>query len=288
MAKSPVGGSRAYLKGRIGSDVYTLGKDGKGKTQQIVRSLAEEVANPRTSSQMFGRMVMTTVMQAAKALNPIIDHSFDGVPTGQPSISQFIKENYKLIAADAKANPSQYNSYGLNKYQEKGLKMGKYVLSNGSYVNNGQASATNKGIEIEDYSGAFTVKSIREAMGVGNGGYLTYVGMTVAGGLYYFRISLKEGLSDTATIDAASAPSQFDVEGNCTVSFSIDSVSLKVEIDGTPAIKGRGLISTAKVNGKFKHSRCKMEQSDYPTWCSDVALPTYPVGSEQYLNGGDL
>lgn len=288
MAKSPVGGSRAYLKGRIGSDVYTLGKDGKGKTQQIVRSLAEEVANPRTSSQMFGRMVMTTVMQAAKALNAIIDHSFDGVPTGQPSISQFIKENYKLIAEDAKNNPSNSNRYGLNKYQEKGIKLGAYVISSGSVVKSEMVSAVTTGLDIEDISMAFTVKSVREAMGVGKDGYLTFVGITNTGSVYYFRANLKEGLNDTDTVDAASAPNQFEIEGNCSVTFEISSDTLSIKVSGVTDIKSRGVICTVKSNGKFKHSRAKMSSSQTPTWNCDTALPTYPVGSEQYLNGGDL
>ena len=87
MAKSPVGGSRAMLKGRIGSDVYSVGKDGKGRRQQVVRSLAEQVSNPRTQAQMEGRMIMSTVMQAVAGLSAIIDHSFDGIANGQPSIS---------------------------------------------------------------------------------------------------------------------------------------------------------------------------------------------------------
>lgn len=46
MAKSKSGGTRSYIRGKIGADVYSVGKDGKGKRQQVVRSLAEQVANP--------------------------------------------------------------------------------------------------------------------------------------------------------------------------------------------------------------------------------------------------
>ena len=92
MAKSKNGGSRAYIRGRIGSDVYSVGKDGKGQKQQVIRSLAVQVANPRTSNQMFGRMIMSTVMQAVSGLSFIIDHSFDGKVKGQPSISEFIRQ----------------------------------------------------------------------------------------------------------------------------------------------------------------------------------------------------
>ena len=67
MAKSKSGGTRSLIRGRVGSDVYSIGKDGKGQRQQVVRSLAETVANPRSQSQMFNRMVMSTVMQIGRA-----------------------------------------------------------------------------------------------------------------------------------------------------------------------------------------------------------------------------
>ena len=93
MAKSKSGGTRSMIRGRVGSDVYSIGKNANGKKQQIVRSLAETVANPQTIAQMRGRMIMSTVMQAQSALKPIIDHSFDNVVGVQPNLSEFIKRN---------------------------------------------------------------------------------------------------------------------------------------------------------------------------------------------------
>ena len=134
MAKSKSGGTRSYIRGRIGSDVYSIGRDGKGSRQQVVRSLAEQVSNPRSQSQMFGRMIMSTVMQAVSGLAPIIDHSFDGVAKGQPSISEFIRRNYALVKADAVAHAATGNSFELSKFQEKGCKVGYYAISTGTVV----------------------------------------------------------------------------------------------------------------------------------------------------------
>ena len=52
MAKSKVGGTRAYIRGRIGSDVYSIGKTSAGKKQQVVRSLAEQVKNPKKKKKI--------------------------------------------------------------------------------------------------------------------------------------------------------------------------------------------------------------------------------------------
>lgn len=96
MARSKSGGTRSYIRGKIGADVYCVGKDGKGSRQQVVRSLAEQVANPQTNPQMVQRMLMNSVAQLTHALKPIIDHSYAGIPAGQPSISHF-----RSLALDA-------------------------------------------------------------------------------------------------------------------------------------------------------------------------------------------
>lgn len=106
MARSKSGGTRSYIRGKIGADVYCVGKTGKGDRQQVVRSLAEQVANPQTSPQMVQRMLMSSVAQLTRALKPIIDHSFDGIPAGQPSISHFRQLALNAYKVDSeKANP---------------------------------------------------------------------------------------------------------------------------------------------------------------------------------------
>ena len=118
MAKSKSGGTRTYIRGRVGSDVYSIGRDGKGKKQQVVRSLAESVANPQTQAQMRGRMIMSTLAQAQAGLRVIIDHSFDNVVGSRANLAEFVSRNYALIKADIAAHPSSGNKFGLNAYQD--------------------------------------------------------------------------------------------------------------------------------------------------------------------------
>lgn len=115
MAKSKNGGTRAKLRGRVGSDVYSIGKDGKGKVQQVVRGLAESVANPRSEAQMKQRMLMSGVSLLSKSFNQFIDHSFDGVANGQPSISYFSKLALAAFKEDSEKNSKLfgYTPYGL-------------------------------------------------------------------------------------------------------------------------------------------------------------------------------
>lgn len=289
MAKSKNGGSRAYIRGRIGSDVYSIGKNGKGDRQQVVRSLAETVANPRTQNQMFGRMIMSTVMQSVSALQPIIDHSFDGLPKGQPSISEFIRQNYALVKADAVAHPASGNIFGLNKYQEKGAKIGEWVVSKGSAVIpslvslSAGAGAFAVSLETDD-SMISKIGQLREALGMGDDDYITLVGINASGNAEYIRARINPTLAADTTINSNTAV--FVFEGNVTPTVTITADSIAVAVTGIDVC--RGLIFTKKTDAGYNHSNCVLSSAADQNFASDVALPTYPTGSKQFLNGGDL
>lgn len=299
MAKSPVGGSRSLLKGRIGSDVYSVGKDGKGKRQQVVRSLAEQVTNPRTSSQMFTRMVMSTVMQAAKALNPIIDHSFDGTPVGQPSISEFIRRNFALVKADAIAHPTAGFGFGLNQYQEKGMKFGYYVISSGKAQFPAAFAVGNFESSITLTVGAtLTYGALKAAWGLSSEEYVTIVSFkekveNMTDGvcsLLYCRLSIKPNLNASTVLTAANFLDAFNIDSNFTpkVALTDGVITLSNGDDNSVFYGMQSAIVTRKHNGKYIHSSLTVSGSLAKKYSADVALPTYPVGSEQFLNGGDL
>lgn len=290
MAKSKNGGTRSFIKGRIGSDVYTVGKNGKGERQQVVRSLAESVANPRTESQMFGRMIMSTVMQAVSGLAPIIDHSFDGVAKGQPSISEFIRRNYSLVKADAIDHPTSGNRFNLSEFQEKGIKVGPYVVSNGNVAKPVAVAANAVGFTIALTADTLTVGGLKAALGLSADGYLTWMIISEGNGLYFFRARLTTTLSDSTAITGSNVASLFTFEGNLTVTASLSTNTISLEAS-TPSSMNEayGLIISENVDGEWKHSACTLTSSiEDAAQPADVALPTYPTGATQFLNGGDL
>lgn len=288
MAKSKNGGTRSFIRGRIGSDVYSVGKDGKGARQQVVRSLAEQVANPRSSAQMFGRMVMSTVMQAVSALKPIIDHSFDGVATGQPSISEFIRRNYALVKADAEAHPVAENSFGLVKYQEKGARAGKFIVSNGSVVLPSAVSVLGYTMKIALTASTLTVGGLKAALGLSANGYLTVVLVGYPDGAVYARVKLTTTLSDSTAITSQNVESLFAIESNANVTVALDNNSITFE----PAMQATsyciGVIVSEKIDGAWQHNQCILSGETDIQFPANDALPTYPTGAQMFLNGGDL
>lgn len=291
MAKSKSGGTRSYIRGKIGADVYSIGKNGKGQKQQVVRSLAEVVSNPQTEAQMKGRMIMSSVMQAVAFMSPIIDHSFDNVPNGQPSISEFIRRNYALVKADVAAHPSTGNSFGLNKYQEKGMKIGKWVISAGQVP---VLSAISFGIltniptlSVDFGSDALTVANFKAKTGLKAGDYMTILFINANDGSFnYSRIYISDTAADATVIDGTNVGTIFTIEGNYTVTATVAASSIKWE--AADAASCAGMILSAKGANGWEHSNSEMSITGTASYTADVALPTYPQGSARFLNGGDI
>lgn len=288
MAKSKSGGSRSYLRGKLGSDVYSIGKDGKGKKQQVVRALAETVANPQTTSQMRGRMVMSTVMQAQSQLTPIIDHSFDGVPAGQPSISQFIRANYALIKADVAAHPSADNTFGLVKYGEKGAKGGRYQVSDGKAQLTAQAGFVTEGnkFNIGYLSTDTTVGALIEQLALQDGDFLTCVQINNDGTVDFVRLKPDLTITPETAMSAEVLEMFFSYEGTQAPTFAYSGGIPSVTINDK-AICGAIIVSRKTADG-YTHNKAFMYGAAGFNFTSTVALPTYPVGNAKFLNGGDV
>lgn len=288
MAKSKSGGTRTYLRGRVGSDVYSIGRDSKGKKQQVVRSLAESVANPRTTAQMRGRMILATLAQAIAVLRPIVDHSFDNVVGAQANLSEFNSRNYGLIKADIAANPASGNSFGLVLYKEKGAKRGAYVISDGQATIPSALVLTKASgvIAITLPSDDITIGGLKTALGMSNEEYFTLVGLTNAGAANYERFRVNPTLVDTTNITADNIGDVFAVEGNAVASISIASNVISITMSSVAACCA--VIISKRYNGKYIHNPATLGDGSGFENTADIALPTYPVGAENYLNGGDI
>lgn len=325
MAKSKSGGTRSYIRGRVGADVYGIGKDSKGNKQQVVRSLAESVANPQTSSQMIQRMLMKTVSEAAKALRPIIDHSFDGVPAGQPSISQFTKTNLALIRADFDANLGSDSKFNAVKYDVNAPLCGSYRVSEGGYKLPAGITYSNANGELDCYvraecapnEGKLTFGMLKAMWPLTSEDFVTGVGLMAMDAdkaeMIYDRWHLTDAIADSTVIAQLGESDEwewlidektlFEHEYNTQFVFDVvvsagnDENNVKVGVYFQGAMHYGtdsgcyALIVSKKTKNGFKHNTASLSQtiadtSNYRTY--ETALATYPVGSQRFLNGGDL
>ena len=244
MARSKSGGTRSYIRGKIGADVYCVGKDGKGSRQQVVRSLAEQVANPQTNPQMVQRMLMNSVAQLTHALKPIIDHSYAGIPAGQPSISHFrsmaldaYKEDsvkaeplFGYVAWKEKLNPNARVKISSGKVRRKYdidvVGKSKYTQA---YNLGGFQAAIDNGHGEGQYSGqggAMTYQQIAEQLFDGDlKGVITYVallqpkeGVAASPMMAFIRLTTNEHIYEEISAEAEDDWTQAQglvVESNC-------------------------------------------------------------------------
>ena len=274
------------IRGRVGSDVYSIGKDAKGKRQQVVRSLAETVANPQTFAQMRGRMIMSTIMQAQSALLPIIDHSFDNVSGRQANLSEFIARNYAAIKVDVAAHPRSGNAFGLNAYQEKGAKQGAYVISDGkaafpAAITFVQGTAI---MTIAMSGESATLAALREAWEVGSQGYLTIVGINLNGEADYCRLHLDYAADGATVLTADNIASVFAVSGDSQPVIAINGMNVTITLSSIAGCSS--VIVTRKTTSGFIHSKATLGAAIDLPYAADVALASYPIGEAKFLNGG--
>lgn len=94
-------------RGKVGDLVFS-----RVNGQQVMRSKPAVVRNPRTSRQMVQRILMNTAAQLYSFMQPIVDHSFQGIAPGQQSMSAFMKSALKTMRTNmlATTNISEYRA----------------------------------------------------------------------------------------------------------------------------------------------------------------------------------
>lgn len=79
-------------RGKVGDIVFS-----RTNGQQVIKAKAQQVKNPQTKAQMIQRIILNTVAQVYSKMQPICDHSFEGVNNGQDCMSYFMSKNAKLL-----------------------------------------------------------------------------------------------------------------------------------------------------------------------------------------------
>lgn len=156
-------------RGKVGSLVFS-----RTNGQQVVRARAEQVKNPQTDAQMVQRILLNTISQAYSKMNPIVDHSFEGIPAGQKSMSYFMKRNLSKIrqvlaesgnmdGTPPYTSPINSNLFALNNYE----------VSKGSLPDVNPSTMHADGIYVE--ATANTYKAVLDLLGLQRGDQLTFI-----------------------------------------------------------------------------------------------------------------
>lgn len=297
-----MGGS---LSGSVGK--VTFRKGIKGET--IASQKAEKVHNPQTEDQAYQRMCMNTAMKAYSAMKEICNHSFEGVPYGQKSMSAFIQENLYGIKSGF-AGVSQALNFG---FTAKGI-MGNvaprpFLISKGSLPSPiGILGFVGRSINWADW---------KKLTGMKEGDQLTIVAFISGVDLneydedaqvpfkfVYRRFKFKDTIDDNASVIKGVANAEIEAEvlqniedsgdENLAIIREVQSGPTDFEVNMTykgAILNACAFITSRNVNGVWKRSSANLRWdvqtagiSSLFQYAEQEVIKTYGATPRKFLN----
>lgn len=279
-----------HARGKVGSLVFS-----RSNGQQIVRARAEQVKNPQTDAQMIQRILLNTISQAYSKLNAIVDHSFEGIPVGQKSMSYFMKRNLDAIRSvlantgDLDGTPPYVSPINSNLFA-----LNDYEVAKGTLPDVNPSVMHADGIYIA--GAANTYKGVIDAYGLQRGDQLTFLIIEtsdyVNSTFKYSRVIL-----DPRNDDGTEAPLTTPFIADGTISKpsaknEYNGVTFKVENGQMIAqgaldnVAGAMIASRQKTDGSWMRSNSKLVISEDGAIGYSVqdALDAFKSGSLDIVN----
>lgn len=194
-------------RGKVGDLVFS-----RANGQQITRARAAVVANPQTEKQMIQRIILNTIAQAYSRMSVICDHSFEGVPVGQRSMSRFLKLNMDALRQKVANWVNAEGTFeGVYAFAPKGTNAftpNAYVISTGQLpeVNIASISAVDgAAVQITKAATIPTYAEVIGSLGLNRGDQLTFIGQELytdgRAHFHYARVILDPRNADGSQAD---------------------------------------------------------------------------------------
>ena len=235
MARSNIGGTRGWLRGRVANDLFQVTRDAQGKRIQLVRSVEESRINNNTMPQAMARMQMALCMGSLAQFKEIVDHSFEGFPYGQLSIAHFVHLNIPQIQQDCK---NHWSDLFLWSYPEKGVsvpKPGSWILAEGSltmpdFITRHCTSVYgyNSGVQLAFDMANLTKAMMKEKLGLADNDYITHLAFAESSierfnKLVYLRLYLNPEFADSTVITTDNYRDVFTYASNANFRSTFDA-----------------------------------------------------------------
>lgn len=249
-------------RGSVGDIVFS-----RSNGKQIIKAKSSEVKNPQTKAQMIQRILLNTISQAYSKMAEICDHSFEGIPAGQQSMSFFMQKNLNLLrytaaeVGDLTASAPCVTPLGSN-----GLASNSYVIAKGTLaeiiptVSSGGATISCQGTTYAD---------VMAATGLQRGDQLTFI-LVVGNDLtdqkfIYSRVIMDpvsaqgEALGlETAFLDGNMINAANPRNENKGISYSFDGNDLVVDSVYGVVNMGACIASRQKADGSWLRSNATL------------------------------
>lgn len=294
-----------HARGKVGSLVFS-----RANGKQIVRSRAEVVKNPKTQAQMMQRILLNTIAQAYSHMQPIVDHSFEGVASGQASMSFFMQRNLNAIrtkvAENIAAGKTLSEIYDFTPLKSNTLALNVYEIAKGTLTvirPISMESATSMHLRID----GTTYEDFINAYGLQRGDQITFV--TIEETASYGRtFNVARVILDPRESDGTEAPLTTTLISNGAINKPSDRnegsfSTLTAATDGFNFAIGSGnvlaaavIVSRKKADGSWLRSNSQLVFNEAATYdkismqsALDMLADTSISGlSSMYLNNAGV
>lgn len=290
MAQSRIGGTKSFIHGKVGSEVYYTDKNLDGDIIQVVKAVPDYVRNPRTDAQKKGRIIMATLYKAVGVLAPLINHSFVDIAEGRPSLCHFYSANYQLIKQDIQDNPSTDYQFPLVSWKGTAARPGAYLIAEGTIKKGSQptiyqaTSQTYCRIRYRASKSKTKISNMKSYFDMENGDFLTLVQITANGICQMAKLTWNYDGDESLDVDETTFFEVFDIEGDMEITFSRGSSTSYFDAYLGPRCTGgcQGIILTKFIDGVAQHSTARMVRSKNQPSSYEEALASYPDGDRYY------
>ena len=149
MATGRVGGTRSKISGKVGSEVYTVRRNGKGSCEQVVGPMPESREDTLTEDVVEQRIRMSICYRYMKAIPFILNNAFISDETKSLNLQEFVRVNIRILREKMKVinpqiNPIFFYEYGDTNLYPAPIKIGGFgsivvrSLSMSHYYLNGE------------------------------------------------------------------------------------------------------------------------------------------------------
>lgn len=296
-----------HARGKVGDLVFS-----RSNGQQIVRARNSVVKNPKTTAQMIQRIKMYTVVEAYSAMKSIVDHSFQGVPVGQKSMSKFTQEALKVLTSKIAAAADYEQAFAFAPLGTGYFAINEWPLATGTLpmivptMNfNDQAGEGYGSVELTSN----TYQGVIEAFGLKRGDQLTFISCSAVEGLGNNQFDFARVILDPRDTEGNELPLTTAFIGSSNAitspnprnegSFNLlryQSTTIQFAVANKAYLVGVAVIVSRKGNdGVWLRSKSNLvlqadEEFDYTLGdCLRYAAGTDSVyGSDYYLNNSGV
>lgn len=133
MGRGRLGGTKAKIRGQVGSNIYQIKRDASGALMQSVYAKPESREYTNTEAQAKARMVMGQIDRMFHALPDIIQEAYINTPSGTLSFQHFAKMNYEQLKNERDNKWDEIGDFDWRDKRDLTPPAGSWFLTDGEY-----------------------------------------------------------------------------------------------------------------------------------------------------------